>query len=313
MFSRRTLIIIIALLVIADIVAGLWYLSLRAEVNGESHELWDSPSTEEAVAADTVSLRSAPDTFAIIRRAAFYASDRPSIAGDQNSYYTCHRRLALRWPTSVNGSAAPESLQRALIRFLTPSSTTDLETAIGDWLREARFTTASAVEYHRSESQPHIVSGYAYTDNLLIYPHSTSQRLLVMKIDRSVNSGTMTTSTSAYVHYDRLRHYVLNTTDIFDQTKENALVTLINEKITALNASKSITLEQASRVPAHFCCGRTGIMFEFAPGDIAAVGEGAIEVVVPYKQLGPVLTKPFKDLLNDNDGYWDYKRLTLTE
>lgn len=312
--SRRTLILIITLLLIADIVAILWYLSLRAEISGESRDFWDTPSEEITTMADTVSLRSAPDTFNIIRQSAYFASDKPAIPNDQNSYYTCHRHLALRWPTSINGSPSPEKLQRALIRFLTNSATGQLEVAITEWLNQPRFTTNTDFPFHKSVAAPHVIAGYAYTEDIIIYPLLTSQRLLVMEIDHNTNNGETNHQSSAYVHYDRLKHQLLNPTDILDQHKENTLITLINNKISELNKQhRTPALEQTSRAPANICCRRTGIIFQFAAGDIAGISEGPIEILVPYTQLKPLLTSSFKQLLQDNDGWWEYKRLQLIE
>lgn len=84
--SKRNLVIIIALLVIVDIAAAFWYLSLRIEASGESHDLWQRSDTTATV-ADTLTTASIPDTFDIKEFHAYHVSRTPSIRGDENSYY----------------------------------------------------------------------------------------------------------------------------------------------------------------------------------------------------------------------------------
>lgn len=312
MSSRRTLTIIIAILVLVDIIAGLWYLSLRAEADGERQGGWSADDTEEVI-ADTISDRSEPDSFLIIRRNAHYLAEKPAVAGDRSTCYANDRYLALRWPVGVNGSRDIPSLHRALIGQLTSSSTDNVDLAINDWLGHPRFPTDADIEYHKTQFPPKVAAAYCRADRVLIYPLMTSVRLLVMEIDRSTVTEANQSATSRYVHYDRVQHRVLTATDILEQDKETQLLALINEKISQLNSEKNLQLQSASSVPGSFCARRAGIIFEFPAGEIAPVASGVIEVLVDYPKLNPVLTSAFIALLKDNDGYWNYKRLSISE
>ena len=56
---------------------------------------------------------------------------------------------------------------------------------------------------------------------------------------------------------------------------------------------------------------RKGILFLFAVGAIAPPTEGTVEVFVDYDTLKPLFTQLFQRLVADNEGYWDYKPLTI--
>ena len=304
--SKRNLVIIIVLLVIIDIAAAFWYLSLRIEASGESHDLWQSGDTT-ATMADTLTNTSLPDTFDIREFHAYHVSRSPAIKGNQDSYYVCVRRVKVRWPSSVNGKDSVPQLEAALLTSMFGRSNNNLAVAASQWMQTPKFTIEAVNDYKEIERQPKLIGRYAYTEQLLAYPILTSLRMLVMEVDHRTTGGETKMVRSSYVHYDRVRQTVLDRKAIIAQAEEPLLLTLINNKIERLNNEKKLQLERAAKVANDFHATRAGIIFEYPAGEIAPASEGPIEVLIDYPLLGPVLTRNFKNLLNLNDGYWKYK------
>ena len=304
--SKRNLVIIIALLVIVDIAAAFWYLSLRIEASGESHDLWQRSDTTATV-ADTLTTASIPDTFDIKEFHAYHVSRTPSIRGDENSYYVCVRRVKVRWPASINGNDSLPALERALHKCMFGNENNNLAASASQWMSTPHFTIEALTDYKQTQRQPKLVGRYAYCEQLLAYPILTSLRMLVMEVDHRTRNGETSTLTTQYVHYDRIKQSVIQRKSIINPNDEHILLSLINNKIEHLNREKQLQLEHASKVANDFHATRMGIIFDYPAGEIAPTAEGVIEVLIDYPQLGPVLTQDFKNLLNLNDGYWKYK------
>lgn len=304
--TKRNLVIIIALLVVIDIAAAFWYLSLRIEASGESRDLWQRGDTSVTV-ADTLTTASIPDTFDVKEFHAYYVSHSPAVRGDENSYYTCVKRVKVRWPVSINGNDSLPALERALQTCLFGSDNNNLAYAATRWTRVPKFNIEALTEFKEISTQPKIVSRYAYTEQLLAYPIMTSLRLLVMEIDHRTHASETSTLATRYVHYDRVKQSVLQRKNIFEPEQEPILLALINEKIERLNNEKRLQLERAAKVANDFHAIRGGIIFDYPAGEIAPASEGTIEILLDYPLLSSVLTQEFKNLLNLNDGYWKYK------
>ena len=142
----------------------------------------------------------------------------------------------------------------------------------------------------------------------MVYPYMTSQRLLVMEIDKVEYNGSTTVENSSFVHYDRMKQRLLSRLDILvaDVDKENKLLKVINKKIDHLNKGRgeSNQLQHALNVPAEVRCGKNGIVFLYKHGSIA---NDPIDIQIDYDQLKPFLTTDFEQMLENNEGYWLYK------
>ena len=305
--TKRNLVIIIALLVIIDIAAAFWYLSLRIEASGESHDMWQHSSDTTTTVADTLTTASIPDTFDIKEFHTFYVSRSPAVRGDENSYYTCVKRVKVRWPLPVNGTDSIPALERALQSCMFGNDNNNLTVAATQWTRSPKFNVEALSDFKEIDSQTKIVPRYAHTEQLLAYPILTSLRLLVMEIDHRTHNGETSTLTTRYVHYDRVKQSVLERKHIFDSAQEPILLSLINDKIERLNNEKRLQLERAAKVANEFHATRAGIIFDYPAGELAPANEGVIEILIDYPLMSSVLTQDFKNLLNLNDGYWKYK------
>lgn len=308
--TKRTLVIIIALLVIMNIIAALWYVSLRIEKSGDSYDIWQSGDTTVTM-ADTLSGASVPDSFQVMQYHAFFVSREPVVRDDFNSYYTCVKTIKVRWPISVNGNDSIRGLEDALLTTLFGNDNSNVTSASLRWVKQPRFTVSAPIDYKEIDTKPKLVGHYAYQEQLLTYPILTSLRLLVMQTDHVVRNGENTHKTSKYVHYDRVRQALLSRNDIFESNHESQLLGMINEKIGRLNQTKRLNIAHATRVSSDYYAQRTGIIFEYPAGEIAPLAEGTIQILLEYPNLGPALTRSYKNLLRLNDGYWKYKSLEI--
>lgn len=308
--SKRSLFILILLLAVIDIVAAFWYLAARIETSGDSRDFFELRSDSvPATLADTISDINVPDSFMIAERHAYYVSSEPAVKGDLSTYFSCVKRVKVRWPKSVNGSADIASLHRALLDKMFTSGAIDLERSVSQYLAQVSFTSSHELSYKQVDRCPTPQSSYAYESVTLAYPVMTSMRLLVMGVDKIVFNGIEHTVNSAFVHYDRSTHRLLTKKDIF-AADDDVLLGIVNAKIDLLNKEKNMHLSRGTALPAEFQAKARGISFYFPTGILAAPNEGPIEIFVDYKTLNVVFTPSFQQLVHDNDGFWDYKRLT---
>lgn len=309
--SKRSLLILILLLAIIDIVAAFWYLAARIEASGDSRDLFEMRSdTTNVATADTISETNVPDSFMIAERHAYYVSSKPAVKSDLSTYFTCVKRVKVRWPKSVNGSEDIVPLYRALLDKMFTSGSVNLEYAINQELAQPKFTSSHELEYKTVKKRPSPQPSYAYQYDILAYPVMTSMRVLVMGVEKREYNGIERTNRNAFIHYDRATHQLLTWKDVFE-SDNTVLLGLINSKIDALNSEKTTHLEHAMAMPAEFQIKAKGICFHFPAGIVAEPNEGPIEVFIDYKTLNTVFTPKFKQLVRDNEGFWDFKRLTF--
>ncbi|MBQ9467161.1 MAG: hypothetical protein IJU62_09310 [Muribaculaceae bacterium] len=280
--SKRSLIIIIVMLVVVNVLAGLYYLGARMESEGRGLELPSGDTLSER--ADTVDIVTVADVFLPweSRRKTYVSPVDSDAAGRQR---VCALAVKMRLPSSVNGNDSLSHLRRELARAAFGGNPLSLDAAITDFLARPQWNTSTM----------------AIT--VTIEPRMTSQRLLVLAAERTVATPADTTTTTTYVHYDRLTHHVLARADILLPQAERELLKRINDKIAVLNDEKHLDLQAASRVPSSFRAQRTGLLFCYNEGELTSPRRGSIDVLVSYKVLGPCLTPAFKHLLWNNADY----------
>ena len=306
--SKRSLLIIIMLLTIVDIVAAFWYLAVRIETSGDSRDLFSiRTDTTQVQEADTISDINVPDTFMMAERHTYFVSVHPAVKGDNTTYYACTMRVKVRWPQSVNGSDNVKSLEQAMMTKMFGTKCSSLDQGIAMFLAKPTFNAPNEIEHKVITQRPTPKPAYASRRTIIAFPVMTSMRLLVMGIEKHDHIGDEQSMHSAFVHYDRGMHRVLNKKDIF-QRNDAAIMAIINKKIDALN---TIQLKHADSFPDEFQAKEKGICFHFAPGALADPAEGPIEIFVDYGSLRSVFTPAFKQLVDTNEGFWDYKHLSL--
>ena len=304
--TKRNLIITIILLSVIDLVAAGWYMSRRIEAGGNSQNLFGQrDSTDVVVEADTVVTAFQDDLFDETQHNTYYfIANTPSISGDNSTRYTSVKHVKVRWPRKVNGDSEFEQLNKELISKAFGNAQSRMKDARYLYLNKPSFNKPIGDEYKTLSSSPTIVPVYGNVSQVLVYPYMTSQRLLVMEIDKVEYNGRTTNENDYFVHYDRQRQRVLSRIDILiaDVDKENKLLKVINKKIDEINKGRgdSNQLQHALNVPAEVCCGKKGILFQYKQGSIS---NDAVNVMIDYDKLEPFMTEEFKQLLKNNDEY----------
>ena len=315
--TKKNLIIVIILLAIIDLVAMGWYMSRRIEASGKSQNLFEQRDSTEVIAmADTVSTASQADVFEKEQDNTYYfIANSSNIPGDESSYYTSTKHVKVRWPKKINGNDELDALNKELIKKAFGNSQSKMKDARYVYLNTPNFNKPlSEDEYHTVVKAPRVYPVYGNVTQVLVFPYMTSQRLLVMEIDKVEYNGSSNIETSSYIHYDRQNQRILSRLDILmaDMDKENKLLKLVNKKIDDLNRGRGDEnrLQHALNVPAEICCRTKGILFQFGPGIISS---NPIEILVEYDKIKPFLTKEFELLVDNNDGYWVYKEVPKPE
>ena len=308
--TKRNLIITIILLAIIDTVAAGWYVSRRIEASGKSQNFFDQrDSTDVVIEADTVTTTSQADLFDELQHNTYYfIANTPSINGDNSSRYTSIKHVKVRWPRKVNGNSELDQLNKELIGKAFGNSQTKMQDARYVYLNKPSFNKPIGDgDYRKLSSAPTIVPVYGNVSQVLVYPYMTSQRLLVMEIDKVEYNGSSSVEDSYFIHYDRQRQRVLSRIDILtaDVGQENKLLKVINDKIDDLNRGRGDKgqLQHALNVPAEICCGKKGVLFQYKQGTIA---DKPIEVMIDYDKVEPFFTGEFKQLMDNNSDFKVY-------
>lgn len=309
--TKKNLIITIILLAVIDLLAAGWYMSRRIEASGKSQSLFDQRDSTEVIAmADTVTSASQADVFDKEQHNTYYfIANSPNIHGDETSYYTSIKHVKVRWPKKINGNDSPEELNKELIRKAFGNSQSQLKDARYMYLNTPSFNKPIGSDYHTLSKAPRIYPMYGNVSQVMVYPYMTSQRLLVMEIDKVEYNGNTTLENTTYVHYDRQNQRLLSRVDILmtDVEKETKLLKTINKKIDELNRGRGEDrqLQHALNVPAEICCRKNGILFQFKQGTISS---SPIDIMIDYDKVKDFLTKDFELLVDNNDSYWVYKQ-----
>ena len=309
--TKKNLIITIILLAVIDLLAAGWYMSRRIEASGKSQSLFDQRDSTEVIAmADTVTSASQADVFDKEQHNTYYfIANSPNIHGDETSYYTSIKHVKVRWPKKINGNDLPEELNKELIRKAFGNSQSQLKDARYMYLNTPSFNKPIGSDYHTLSKAPRIYPVYGNVSQVMVYPYMTSQRLLVMEIDKVEYNGNTTLENTTYVHYDRQNQRLLSRVDILmtDVEKETKLLKTINKKIDELNRGRGEDkqLQHALNVPAEICCRKNGILFQFKQGTISS---SPIDIMIDYDKVKDFLTKDFELLVDNNDSYWVYKQ-----
>ena len=308
--TKRNLIIVIILLSVMDLVAAGWYMSRRIEASGRSQNLFEQRDSTEVIAmADTVTNASQADVFDKEQHNTYYfIANTPSIPGDNSSRYASIKHVKVRWPKKINGDEELTDLNKELISKAFENSHSSMKDARYVYLNKPMFNKPIGDDYQKLSSAPTIVPVYGNVSQVLVYPYMTSQRLLVMEIDKVEYDGRSTSEDNYFIHYDRQRQRVMSRLDILvaEAGKENDLLKVINKKIDELNRGRGNKgqLQHALNVPAEICCTEKGILFQYKHGSISSE---PVEILIDNDKLEPFFTEEYKQMQEHNEGYHLYK------
>lgn len=308
--TKRSYIIIIALLVALDIATGFWYMANHLNSDGKS-DIFDG-SNGTATAADTIADANVPDKFSVSTDHAYFVSKAPAVDDDAQTYYASIKRIKCKLPTEVNGNKNTEALLSAIAEKAFSKHGTNMTDGKSAWLKTPVFN-ASNVDFKTIGSEPTITSNYGNVQGIKIYPEFSSRSYLVMAIDLTSYDGQKKSERKHYVSYDRRSQSVLTKAEIFAPNSSEAILALLNKKIANLAEEDDLPLNKASRLPNDLYARKNGVFFVYQPGEIADESEGVIEIFLPFSALKAHFTASFKTLVAENGGYTNFKPIAFKQ
>lgn len=308
--TKRSYIIIIALLVALDTATGFWYMANHLNSDGKS-DIFDSRSGTVA-AADTIADANVPDKFTVTTDHAYFVSKAPAVDGDAQTYYASIKRIKCKLPTEVNGSTNTEALLSAIAEKAFAKRGASIAEGKSAWLKTPAFN-ASDVDFKAIDSEPTITSNYGNVQGIKVYPVFSSRSYLVMAIDLTSYDGHKKSERMHYVSYDRRSQSVLTKAEIFAPNSSDAVLALLNKKIASLADDEDLPLSKASRLPSDLYARKNGVFFVYQPGEIADESEGVIELFLPFSALKAHFTASFKTLVAENGGYTNFKPIAFKQ
>ena len=305
--TKRGLVKVIILLAIVDFIAGLWYLTLRIENSGTSRDLWEH--TDSAMNADTIAEATVPDSFHIVTSRGYFISQQPLVKGDRDTYMASVKVVKARMPISVNGNDSVIALDNAVAMKALGVTAGDFSTALTQYMSEPHFNNGESHPFKKLPKAPIANPRYTDVQRIIVFPRTTSHRLLEVEIDKMHNNGVTVTETSAYVHYDRQAHAVLNATDVFNADDEKEILAKINAKIELLNKKEpKLSLRAVTHMPQEFNVRKDGIAFMYPPGEIAPLDDGETIILVLHRDLTQHYTPAFQRIVEASTGWWHFKK-----
>lgn len=306
--TKRTLYIIIGILVVMDMAAGFWYLAGHINSDGHGVELFSN--NQEVTDADTLGGNTSPDRYRTIDDFRYYVSAQPGKPDDALTYYCSVKRVKARLPIQVNGSRDIGDLLTAINNGAFGNNDASVESSVNVFLSNPTFTTNEPIDYKRTTNQPTVREGYGHVESVKIYPAYASANFLTMTIDRQRYDGHQKTENLQFVSYARTAHHLLTFTQIFNADRNDTLLQTINRRITYRNTHGGHHFRHARELPNTLLLRPNGITFIYGPGKI---GISAVQVFVPYDELQSTLTTEFRSLMASDNGGYDFDPITFNK
>lgn len=289
--TKRTLLIIIGLLVLLDVAAIIIYLAGTKNRDGKSPLDFTIDKSNEVTRADTIPGKASLDDFETIEDTVNHIStDKVEDRGEQKRM-TATVIIKLNWPKTVNGSKQFLELQNALMTKLTGKTYPTVKQMVTDLTTHpkfVKFTTHSTVinkdfSTSRGASQ--------YTRRYTVQPHFGTHYRLEMMVVTETFDGKSDSRSFSVIHYDRQKGKVITTDQIFDSSSTNEVLSLINQGIESKMIKENVKMHELASIPKNFVLGDKNVIFY-----VEQNGE-CYEVKVSNENLNQHFTNYYKDLI----------------
>lgn len=304
--TKRSLLIIIAILIVADLAAGFWYWSGHFNSDGRSADLFSS--ADSVTDADTLGGNTTPDRYALTDKFSYFVSQTTAVPGNELTRYTCVKRFKARIPQQINGSADIQDLLTELNRVAFSHTDAGISASASEFLSKPTFTTTAQVAFKQVAAQPTTHPTYGYVESVKIYPAFASANFLSMAVDRQTYNGSRKVEQLQFVAYARTLHHLLTFAQMFDPAKPDALLAAINGRINYRNVKGHHNFRQAKAASQNMLLRADGVTFIYDPGQLATT---AVQVFVPYKDLNPALTTEMANLIATDTAGHDFDPITF--
>ena len=203
-----------------------------------------------------------------IRDSAYFVSKEPANDDDAQTYYASIKRIKSKLPTEINGNKNIDAIFAAIADKAFPQSHSNYQSGIHAFLKTPVFN-ANGVDYKALDTEPTITQKYGNVQGVKIYPTFSSRGYLVMAISLTSYDSGKKREKIYYVNYNRRGQSVLSFNSIFASNSEDALLTLVNNKIESLADDEGMPLHKATRLSANVYARKRGIFFVYQAGEIA--------------------------------------------
>lgn len=254
--TKRTLFIIIGLLLLLDIAAIIIYLASKSNLDS-TFDSNEATHTKADVMPDKASI----DEFDAFQDTVNFLSTDKVEDGGEKKRMSATVMINLNWPKSINKSTQFLELQNALMMKLTGKTYPSVKTMIKDLTSNPKFVKPSThftrvnKDFSSSRGASHTTRRYT------VKPHFGSHfRLDIMVVLETFNGGTDSRNFSI-VHYDRQKGKVITNDQIFDNAYTSDVVALINQSIEEKMIKNNINMHEVQSIPPNFILGDKYVIF----------------------------------------------------
>lgn len=290
--TKRTLFIIIGLLMLLDVAAIIIYLSAPTR-DGKSplDTTYDNINQGTHSQADVLPNKATLDDFETIEDTVNYISTDKVMDRGEKKRMSATIIVKLQWPKKINGSKQFLELQNALMTRLTGKTYPNVKQMVTDLTshpKYVKYTTHSSrikKDFSSSHGASHTTRRY------IVLPHfGTHYRLEMMVVTESLIGGK-SSRTLSIVHYDRAHGKVITNDQIFDKASTSDVVALVNQSIEGRKIKESLNLHEVENIPHNFVLGEKYVIF------YVEQNSKRYEVKVKNEDLSPYFTNYYNDLI----------------
>jgi len=290
--TKRTLFIIIGLLVLLNIAAIIIYLSAPNH-EGKSPLDLSLEKSNEFAPNDSSYTSPSVDEFVNYNETVNYLSTDKVQDGNEKKRMSATVIVKLVWPKEINHSTQFMELENALMTKLTGKTYSDVKTMVKELTGKPKFVkpttryTLVNANYSTSHGVSHTTRSYT------VKPHFSTHYRLEMEVIADIFDGHNTTRNYGIVHYDRMNGRIINKDDIFNSSATDNVVALINQSIMNMRMDNyNNDISEISSIPQEFVLGEKSVFF------YVKEGSKVYNVSVSNKSLNPYFTELYRKMLS---------------
>ena len=286
--TKRTLFIIIGLLMLLDAVAIIIYLSSKSSLDNT----FNNKDTHSQ--ADVLPDKASIDDFETIQDTVNFLSTDKVEDGGEKKRMSATVMIDLTWPKTINKSNQFLELQNALMMQLTGKTYPNVKTMLKDLTSNPKFVVPSThftrvnLDFSASRGASHTTRRYT------VKPHfGTHYRLEMMVIVETFN-GHSDSRTFSIVHYDRQKGRIIANNQIFDNACTDDVIAVINQSIEEKIIKKNVNMHEVTSIPRNFVLGEKYVIF-YVEQD-----SQQFEVKVSNERLAEYFTEYYNTMINND-------------
>ena len=290
--TKRTLFIIIGLLVLLDVAAIIIYLSApNREGKSPLDTTYDNINQGTHSQADVLPDKATLDEFETIGDTVNFISTDKVEDGGEMKRMSATTIINLQWPKTINGSPQFMELQNALMHSLTGKTYPSVKQMVADLTSHPKFVQPTT-HFTRIDKDFSASRGASHTTRYYtVQPHfGTHYRLEMMVVTETLDGGKASRSFSV-IHYDRAHGKIITLDQIFDSASTSDIISLINQSIESKIIKQNIDMHEVESIPKDFVLGEKNVIF------YVEQGSSRYEIKVSNDDLRPYFTDYYNDLI----------------